>query len=335
LKKIIIISAIFLFSSVVSFAQLGGLAGSFSRMGFGSRGISMGNAMTSVTDGDVIGYYNPAVSVFQNDHLVNLSYSFLAFDRTLNFVSYTKNFKIPGQKEGGAGITISWINAGVSNIDGRDADGFPIGTYSTNENQFLFAPSFQVSKAVSLGVGFKLYYSKLFDGVKSTTVGFDVGTIIKPSDRISIGVAIKDLDSKYIWNTTSIYQENGTTTTDKFPVLMDLGVSYELPKNIGLVAVDLENSSNTTSQNGIDYKSSSTVLKMGAEFNLVKNLQLRAGFDRFDFQSNDIYGNTNVMFGVGYQVGFKSYTVGLDYSFVMEAYSNSPFQTLTAVFKLH
>src|SRR5437667_9991843 len=106
-----------------SYAQIGGFPGSFSRYGFNARGIAMGNAMTSVSTGDVVGYYNPALSVFQNEHLINLSYSFLSFDRALNFVSYTKNFKLPNQSEGGAGITFSWINSGLSNIAGRDADG--------------------------------------------------------------------------------------------------------------------------------------------------------------------------------------------------------------------
>src|SRR5437870_9627008 len=110
MKKLILI--LFLISSCTAYSQIGGYAGSFTRMGFGSRGISMGNAMTSVTKGDVLGYYNPALSSFQNEHLINLSYSFLSFDRTLNFVSYTKNFKLPKQESGGAGITISWINSG-------------------------------------------------------------------------------------------------------------------------------------------------------------------------------------------------------------------------------
>src|SRR6266511_2042244 len=121
--RLSIVVILFLFAGE-SYAQLGGFPGAFTRLGFGARGIAMGNAMTSVTRGDVLGYYNPALSAFQNEHLITASYSFLSFDRTLNFVSYTKNFKLPKQEQGGAGITFSWINAGVGNIDGRDNDGF-------------------------------------------------------------------------------------------------------------------------------------------------------------------------------------------------------------------
>ena len=45
-------------------AQVGGHAGAFTRLGFGARGMGMGNAMTAVTDGYVVGSYNPALIPF-------------------------------------------------------------------------------------------------------------------------------------------------------------------------------------------------------------------------------------------------------------------------------
>ncbi len=322
------------FSGYYSYAQLGGYPGAFARYGFSARGIGMGNAMTSVTEGDLVGYYNPAVSVFQNEHLINLSYSFLSLDRSLNFVSYTKNFHLPNQKEGGAGITFSWINAGVSNIDGRDNDGFQIGTYSISENQFTFSPAIKFSDKFAAGIAFKFYYSKLFDGVKSTSLGFDIGAVFKASSKLSIGATVKDLNSKYSWNTTNLYGQNGTTTQNKFPVLYTIGASYKLPKTWGLVSVDFQSAVGTVNQNGVDYTPKSNIVRMGLEINPVKDLKLRAGFDKFDFSANDKFGNANLNFGLGYQKALKSYIVGLDYSFVMEAYTNKPFQTLTAVFKI-
>jgi hypothetical protein len=333
LKRAVIIAAVFVLS-VPAFAQLGGTPGAFSRMGFGARGISMGNALTSVTTGDVIGYYNPAVSSFQNEHLINVSYSFLSFDRSLNFVSYTKNFKLPNQKEGGAGITFSWINAGVSKIDGRDADGFPIGDLSVSENQLTFAPSIRMSDLISFGIGFKFYYSKLYDGIKSTSLGFDIGAIFKASEKLNIGVTIKDINSKYTWNTQSIYGQNGSTTTDKFPVLMTIGASYQLPKSFGLISADFQHSSQTVKPDSVEYKTNSNILRMGAEISIMKILALRAGFDNLDLSATDKFGGTKLTFGLGYQKELKSYILGLNYSFVMEPYSNKPLQTITAVFKI-
>src|SRR4030095_3345946 len=324
--KILKISAVilFIFNINNSFSQLGGLPGAFTRMGFNARGIAMGNAMTSVTRGDVSGLYNPALSSFQNEHLINLSYSFLSLDRSLNFVSYTKNFKLPNQKEGGAGITFAWVNAGVSHIDGRDADGFSLGELSTFENQFLFAPSIRISEKISLGVGFKFYYSKLYEGVSTTSFGFDLGGLYKVNDKITAGISVKDINSKYEWSTTDLYgSQFGNQTKDKFPKLYTLGVSYLLPKNFGLVSLDFETSNKK-----------SNIIRIGTEISPIKDINFRAGVDRFDLSADDKMGGSRAMFGVGYQKSFKSYIVGIDYSFVIEPYTHNPFQTLTAVFKI-
>lgn len=318
--KIIIL---LILTSLPVYSQLSGFAGVFSRMGFGSRGISMGNAMSSVTKGDVVGYYNPALSSFQNEHLINLGYTFLSFDRSLNYFSYTKNFKLPNQPEGGAGVTFSVINSGVSKIDGRDPDGFHTEDYSTSENQFTFAPAIQVSPKVSIGVAFKFYWSKLFEGVTTTSLGFDGGILFKATDRLNFAFTIKDINSKYEWRTNDLYGDLGNTTVDKFPRLHTLGVSYILPNNLGLIAADYE-VSNKRSQ----------ILRIGYEITPMKDISFRAGLDRFDLISSDKFGNSNVMFGVGYQKEVKNFVIGLNYSFVMEAYSNKPFQTLTAVFKI-
>lgn len=320
LKIIIFFSAL----CIQSYAQLGGLPGAFTRMGFNARGSSMGNAMTSVTNGDLNGLYNPALSSFQNEHLINASYSFLSLDRSLNFVSYTKNFKLPKQTEGGAGITFSWINSGVGKIDGRDLDGFSIGELSTSENQFLFAPSIMVSDKLSFGVGFKLYLSRLYEGVSSTSFGFDLGGLYKVNDKINVGVTVKDINSKYEWNTNDLYgSTNGKQTKEKFPRLYTLGISYLLPKNFGVVSLDYQTSNKR-----------SNIIRVGIEINPVKDINFRAGLDRFDYSAEDKFAGSRPAFGIGYQKSFKSYIIGIDYSFVLEPYTHNPFQTITAVFKL-
>jgi len=57
---------LFLFSSLgiaqPTFSELAVQPGSFSRIGFGARGIAMGNAMSAVIEGELVSYYNPAVN---------------------------------------------------------------------------------------------------------------------------------------------------------------------------------------------------------------------------------------------------------------------------------
>lgn len=113
------------FSQLQSSSSDAGLAGAPMRMGFGARGMAMGNAMTAVTSGDVQSYYNPALVPFETEPTAVATYGVLSLDRTLNFLSYTKSLK-PN-----AGFSLSLINAGVGNIDGRDRDGIHTETYST------------------------------------------------------------------------------------------------------------------------------------------------------------------------------------------------------------
>ena len=116
-------------------SDISSMPGSFSRLGFGARGMGMGNAMSAVIDGSLVSYYNPALAPFQVGNSFQTSYSILSLDRSLNFINYTRRFEL-GKKVNPdgtivprsiAGISVGIINAGVSNIDGRDSDGRKTG----------------------------------------------------------------------------------------------------------------------------------------------------------------------------------------------------------------
>ena len=232
MRKYLLIIIVLVFAGTAN-AQLGSYAGAFARLGFGARGLSMGNAMVSDAFGEVVGYYNPSLSVFQEQGIVNLGYTFMSFDRKLNFVSFAKQFKLSQGKQT-AGLSISWLNAGVSNIDGRDNDGRPLGMLSTYENQFLLGMGFMLSPQVSAGVGFKLYLAKLFEEVSTTRAAVDLGITYLANKNLSFGLAVRDIGAKYKWETSKVYGNNGTVTENKFPTIVDVGASYNLPKNLGI-----------------------------------------------------------------------------------------------------
>jgi hypothetical protein len=304
LKKFIII--ILFLVSADAFSQVGSYAGSFARMGFGARGMGMGNAMVSNIFGDANGYYNPALACFQEKGVVNLGYTFLSLDRKLNFVGFTKKFKLPNQDRGGAGISFSLINSGVDKIDGRDNDGTQIGSFNTYENQFYLGTSFLLSENFAAGVGFKMYLSKLFDKVTTTSVAFDIGAVYKHSENLAFGVAIRDISAKYKWDTSDLYGSNGNTTEDKFPTLANIGASYLLPKSLGSVSLEFESYFNPKIKDKVtgetpDRKNIS-YFKLGGEINLNEYIKVRAGLDRIDFTNSneDIGGNLKPSFGVGF-----------------------------------
>ncbi len=113
------------------FSEINSMPGAFSRMGFGARGMGMGNAISAVKDGNLVSYYNPALAPFQEGNSFQTSYSFLSLDRTLNFINFTRKFEMGRQVDADgnakpkstAGISVGLINAGVSKIDARDSEG--------------------------------------------------------------------------------------------------------------------------------------------------------------------------------------------------------------------
>jgi hypothetical protein len=76
--------------------DLGGLAGSAMRMGFGARGMTMANALSADASGDGTGYYNPAVVPFQLHPSALISAGILPLDRSLNSAGYIQSLKPTG-----------------------------------------------------------------------------------------------------------------------------------------------------------------------------------------------------------------------------------------------
>ena len=314
---------LFITSSVVlaqpKFSEMASRVGAFSRMGFGARGIGMGNAMSAVITGELVSYYNPAVTVFQNNNSAHAGYSFLSIDRNLNFLSFTRHFDFYSKKDtdvvnrkprNSAGVSAGIINAGVTNIDGRDNNGLSIGELSTSENQFFLAVANKFSEKFSAGISAKFYYYKLYEDVSTSGFGVDIGAIYKVNDQFTVSAAIMDLNSKYKWDTGSIYGTDGVVTKDKFPNLRKLGISY-LNKTLGLLAaLEFENSSAETN-----------ILRAGVEYNIYKDLFLRGGIDQFNLNNMD--WSVRPSCGFSFYKAFGNLTVGVDYAFVLEQYSRA------------
>ncbi|MGK9476993.1 hypothetical protein [Melioribacter sp. OK-6-Me] len=318
-NKLILVAILFLTTSLsAQYSALNSKAGSFSRLGFGARGMGMGNAMSSVTTGNLTAYYNPAVSVFQESSLFQASYSFLSLDRSLNFIGFTKKFGLgkivsPEGKEkfrSYAGLSIGLINAGVSDIDVRDDAGEKIKSISTSENQFFVAVANRFSEKLALGVAFKFYYFSLYENMTATSVGIDVGAIYSLTKEMNLSLVISDLNASYKWDSSNIYGESGRNTTDKFPLIKKMGLSYKLDKPNLLLAVEWQGSN-----------VGSNILRGGIEYEPIDNLHLRGGLDRFEISEDDIPVRPSL--GFSYLYGMKNLNLGINYAFVVEPYSTS------------
>ncbi|MBK9099516.1 MAG: hypothetical protein IPM14_15680 [bacterium] len=315
--------SLLVFSSLIfaqpKFSEMSVSPGAFSRIGFGARGIGMGNAMSSITEGELVSYYNPAITPFQENNSFQAGYSFLTLDRALNFFNYTRRFDFYSSKDTvtetrkprtTAGISVGVINSGVSNIDGRDNNGLPTGELSTSENQFFIGLAARISEKISIGISTKFFYYNLYEEVSSTSIGLDIGALYRINENFNISFVVADLMSKYEWDTSPIYQQDGLNTEDKFPNLRKLGVSYR-NKELGLLgSIEFENSSVKTN-----------ILRAGVEYNIYDRFYIRGGVDQFNASNTD--WPVKPSFGFSFFQPFSNLVVGVDYAFQIEQYSSA------------
>jgi hypothetical protein len=322
MKTSLIYLALFIFGLGQLNAQNSGLAGAYTRLGYGARGMGMGNALTSVSEGQIQTYYNPSLAAFSEQRTGALTTSFLAFDRRLNFLSYTQAV------EPTAGISAGLIASGMKNIESYDGSGNFIENLSTFDDEFYLAFSNRMTEDFSLGVSVKLYYAKLYEEMSTTTVGFDLGAFYRVTPELGVGAVIQDVSTKYKWDSKPLYDTDGKLTTDKFPQLRRIGVSYAPESKIGLVAIDFENSSEGTN-----------MVKIGAEYNLMPsdsssfNFTIRGGVDRWVLGSDNTPG-AKPTFGFTLNHVSTNLTPSITYAYVIEPFSTQGMHliTLSAMF---
>jgi len=320
LKKLII-GFLFITAATAAqpqFSSINSMAGAFSRMGFGARGMGMGNGISAVKEGNLVSYYNPALSVFQEGNSFQTSYSILSLDRSLNFVNFTRKFEMgstempDGTKKSRstAGISAGLINAGVSGIEARDSQGKKYNELSTSENLFFVSLANKFSEKLAIGIAFKFYYYKLYEEVTSSGLGFDIGAIYSFNNALSFSLVLSDINSKYEWDTGGLYGQNGLKTTNKFPLLKKFGAAYKFAEQKLVIAAEIESSN-----------AQSNYLKAGAEYNIFDGLFVRSGFDKLNLSNSDI--PVRPSFGFSYFYTLNSLMIGIDYAFVIEPYSSS------------
>lgn len=208
----------------------GGYAGAFLKIGAGARALAMGSAFTAVADDHSAFIYNPAGVALIMGQDVGLSYALMSFDRRLGFIGFVTELKPNG------GLGLGWINAGDSNIDGRDTNGQPTGDLSYSDNAFFFSFAQQIGRYGALGIGMRYLYQKLEDQT-AKGFGIDAGARLHILPQLWIGGVVQNINAKYTWNTS--YWERETTTKDEVPLQFRMGSAYRLLQNKLLLAIDV------------------------------------------------------------------------------------------------
>jgi hypothetical protein len=263
-------------SNSLSPAQ-GGYAGAFLRMGVAARSEAMGRAHVAMAQSSEGLFFNPATAAFLSAMEVNASVRKLALDRSFVFVNFATPVRprpaSAGAKPLNAGVAISWIHAGVDNIEARDFDGEKYATLSSAENAFAFSFAVRPHPKFAVGLTARYVYNR-FPNVKNddgalsaSSFGFDLGALLEPLAGVRLGAALQNVNLKYVWNTQDVY-EQGSSTVNRFPRGASFGVAVNRPYPWLTIVADVEK---RQFRDGM--------LHLGAQAAYRELLQLRAGLN--------------------------------------------------------
>ena len=201
---------------------------------------------------------------------------------------------------------MSLINAGVGNIDGRDADGIHTETYSTSENTFLLSFGLKPTSNFSFGVTAKILYYSLFEGIKSTTAAIDVGAVYLLSQEFTLGAVVQDIGAKYKWDTSQLYGELGNSSSDYFPLRKRIGLSW-IPKIYPIIV-----------SGEVESIGSALYVRAGSEIEVYDGVHIRGGIDQIAMNA-DLPAKPSL--GISVQTKVANWTPSFDYTYVFEPYS--------------
>lgn len=309
-------------------------AGAFSRLGFGARGMALGNALVADPSADVSPHYNPALLPSASGQRVSASAALMAFDRELQFLEFTTPLGPT------AGIGLSLTHAGVSNIDGRNADGVHTETLSTDEFALSLAFGNRFTDWMAVGTALTLYQSDLVPNVDPVRgFGIDLGVSVQATDRLRLAGAVHDLLAKYEWDASAV---GGRSHTDRFPVQVRLGAGYVLLDERLRLLAEVESRYTTRERRvqGLIVTSSGPRqqartesfflhelrARMGVSYRPVDILRVRAGLDRIGVD-NASGLRPSAGFGVRKSVG--DLDLRISYTATLEPYVRSVMNTGT------
>ncbi|MFQ5651478.1 MAG: hypothetical protein ACE5IY_16205 [bacterium] len=289
----------------------GGRAGAFLRVGVGARAKALGDAYSAIATGVEAAYYNPAGLPFIENKQVMASYRFLSLDRQFSYIGFGMPVQPKarkGQKAINGGFSLAWLRAGVEDIDGRNTDGEHFDDLSNSENAFVFAFALNPAPMLSFGLTFKVLWNRFpslgseGETISASGVGFDFGAMLFPVDWLTLGVVVKEINSKYRWNTEDLFGEDGSETVDDFPKIIRYGVALTPPRfGKVILALDYEQ----IYKEKIFASKLDDRLHIGAEAAFWHDFVVRAGFD-----------DGSVTAGGGYAFSLIGKKSQLNYAFI-------------------
>ena len=300
-------------------------AGAFARIGVDAQGMALGNALGASPEADVAALYNPALAHQASGQYLALSAALMSFDRELQLAAFSTPIGPT------AGVSAGVLRAGVSDIDGRDTDGNPTGTLSTNEYSLFLAFGNQFFDRLAAGATLKFYIADLVDEVSSVqSLGVDLGLTYTPRNGTTIGLSVSDLLAAYDWETGGV---DGRSANDAFPVRLRLSGAQQLLDGDLMLLAEYEARFSEREQRRriprdpplqpVDrvatssFQINESLGRVGVRYRLLDMLDVRGGADRLGTDGFDGWA-PSAGFGLRQSVG--TLDVRIDYAAVVEPY---------------
>ena len=288
----------FTFSQIRADTGDGGYAGAFQQVGLGARALGMGGAFVGVADDATAGFWNPAGLVQIQRRTLGASFRKMTLDRRLGYITYCQ----PIRKE--ATISLSWTNAGVSDVMGRNEEGEITEEIKNYENvvELFFARKILNELSVGVRIGYVQYN---LANISAYGLGFGFSAFGKPIQKLRLGAAVENLGMKYSWTSGEYWKKYGllgSSSKDEFPINLRFGASYLLLDDRILLCSEIDK--NTKQKEKIH---------LGIEGWILENLAVRAGYDK-----------GSLTLGMGLRQKMRSTILGFDYAFVSSRVDDDP-----------
>ena len=323
MKRICLVVLLFTLTAFASKeGRIGGFDGFVERMGASSVALGRGNTGIADSSSMPAAYFNPAILAFRK----NISYSLHAEKRDLDRTG--GSLGIEGKIGSRLGIGGAVLYRGDMDFKVIDEDDKTLGSASPFFSMIYLGLSYRFTKRDAVGISFSMSYdnlgiSKYYDDIDledsyRSPMTVNIGWLRQINKKWSLAVVVRNLSfsenltAKWTKNTSS---DNSVESTEGFrPKVLQIGLGYHtalFEKNLSLwfEAIDYQMSKVFLA---FDPDAHYWTAKLGAEYEIITNGNIRVGMD-----------DTNFTAGLGYtfhvRIGKKVWPFDISYALIYES----------------
>jgi hypothetical protein len=270
------------------FAGAGTTGAQFLKISPSARSSSMAGASSAFADDAFVLYSNPAGLVNLNNAQFNATYLRYFADVDYGYMAYASK----PSENGAFGFAYTYLI--VPDIEKRDASETRLDNFNARDMSLAIsyarsdaAP--QLIEDLAVGGSLKLINSQI-DQVVAYTFALDLSAMYRVGEKLNTFIALNNIS----------YGIKFREITDNLPLDLKMGLSFKASSSLGL-GFEID-------RYLLDNKFYAAT---GLEYWPIDKLALRGGY-RFGYDTSSLGQNV----GLGLGVGFRIWTMGLDYAFV-------------------